>query len=398
MRVHFLMKGLKLNILLTLSLLVSPLLTIPGIVAGLFVRNKVAIIFLSIVFGLIGFQIIPSETSDLARHSMLYEDMKTMDYQGFLEVLEIKPDFLFYLFMYIMAKMSLSPQWLTAVTVFVIVYNYLKVYHNAFKNKPVQTYLLGIFVLLLSFKWSLLFLGLRNYLAFSFVLVAIYQGIIENKKGRYWLLLLASVIHFSSIVFIPVYFLLTLSKWNGVKFRNLFFISFIFLFFTKSTLLYFLDLIPTTELINKKIVGYLSKEDIIERAISVNIAAQISFFIQFLWFYYGSIFLILTSNYKSKYRDVTYVLFVILNLFFISPDTFNRLGFVARPFLLFLMLHEIKILNRKLWFIGYILLLVLYALVDIYSIKDVYSWSLFNLNALTTLGILLKDYFINPIN
>jgi hypothetical protein len=388
---------LKIRLSLIFTIIISPLLSIPAMVYGLLKKDKVVFTFIALAFALIGYQMIPTELSDLTKHYALFEEMKTMSLNGLFEVFKRKPDFLFYLGMYLLAKAGFAAPWIVFITVYISLKNYFKIYHELFSSAPLKLYLLGFFLLILSIKWSFLFLGLRNYLGYSFAFLALFNLVIGKRSSNYIYLLLACFIHFTSLVFLPIYYLLKISKGNGVKFRNVFLLSFIFVLLTKDILLSILQIVPSTELIEAKINGYLGKDDLVEREINSSVSAYISYSIQFLWYYFGALFLVLTINKRSKIRDAVYILFAITNVFFVSPDTFNRLGIIVRPALLFLILCEIDQKFRKIWLYIFIVLLLMYAFVDFYITKNVYFWSLFQLDALTTISMLLKEYYIQPI-
>ncbi|ELR68648.1 hypothetical protein C900_00159 [Fulvivirga imtechensis AK7] len=379
-------------------LLVSPILTFPVILFGLIKRYKLALILLGLSFALISYQIIPRSTSDLAQHYKLFEAFTKMSFDEFLIYLQKRPDFLFYYSLFFFSKTGLSPQWFTAAITYITVNNILRVYHFQFKKSSTSVYIFGIIILLLSIQWSLLFSGLRNYLAFSFVVLAIYNGIILKKRFSFWWIILGCMIHYSSIVFIPIYWLLVKNRNKKNTCKAFFLLSIPFVFLSKDMLLQFIQLFPLPESLVFKMNWYLGKDDIIQEAIKASFAARISFFLQFLWVYFAYVYLLLTIRRTSYLRNIIYTIFFLLNIFFAAPDPFNRFCYVARIFFLLLLLFELKYYRDKIPLYMFSMLMLIYGFVDFYITKDVYFWSLFNTDALTTIGILSKDYFIQPVD
>ncbi|RDY59827.1 EpsG family protein [Flagellimonas nanhaiensis] len=382
----------KYNVVSLLTLLVSPWLSAPFIFFGVFKKSRGALTLLAIFYALLSYHIIPLETNDLASHYRFFEQIEQMNLDQLGVLLESRADSMFYILMFVFSKLGLSAQVLFAFITFLTLENFFRVYYSMFKYSDKKTYGIGIVFLLLSFLWSFIFLGVRNYFAFSFVLVAFNQGVFKKKhlQGYLWLLL-SSTIHFSSIVFFPIYMALLYGNNNRNYARNMFLISLLFVFLTKKTLLGIALLLPFPEQIQEKLLWYLTGKDIVEIGIENSISGRILYIILGLWMYLGYIYLFVTIRRKSILRNLTYFLFFLLNVLSVAPDPQKRYAYMARPILLFLVVYEYGIYKNKLFIYLFMVAMLLFSLVDIYVTKNIYMESFLNFGSLTTIGILSKQ-------
>lgn len=380
------------NVVSLLTLLVSPWLSAPFIFFGVFKKSRGALTLLAIFYALLSYHIIPLETNDLASHYRFFEQIDKMNFDQLGVLLESRADSLFYILMFVFSKLGLSAQFLFGLITFLTLENFFRVYYSMFKDSDKKTYCIGVVFLLLSFLWSFIFLGVRNYFAFSFVLIAFNQGVFKKKhlQGYLWLLL-SSTIHFSSIVFFPIYMVLLYSDNNRNYARNLFLVSFLFVFLTKQRLLEIALLLPLPIQIQEKVLWYFTGKDIVEIGIENSISGRILYIILGLWMYLAYLYLFVTIRRKSVLRNLTYFLFFLLNVLSVAPDPQKRYAYLARPILLFLVVYEYSIYKNKSFIYLFMFAMLLFSLVDMYVTKNIYLESFFNFGSLTTIGILGKQ-------
>ncbi len=375
-----------------MAFLLSPFLALPGIVFGIIKKQRTALILFTIFVALIEYQLIPKTIDDLARHYALFEEMGDMSIKSFLNYLKTRPDFLFYWIMYMFAKMGLSARLFASFVVFLTLNNFFLVFYRFFKQSSVNLFSVGLLMLIFSFQWKLLLMGLRNYMAFSFVFLAFFNAFFEKGRKGYPYLIIACFIHFSSILFVPVYLVFNRIKKQDAVCLILFICSLGFVFIPKEFLLTAIAILPLKGNIQEKAIGYLTGLDIIEEAMLESKSAVVLYYIKILWTYFAYVYLLITYKRKSILRNLVYVLLFIMNVFSAAPDIFTRIGYVARPVLIFLIIYEcFRRHKNKLFLQLFFLVFLLYNFTIIYILKDVLFNSLFDMNTLFTYSIFTED-------
>jgi len=379
-----------------LMFLLSPILSLPLILRDLYSNKNSSLILISLTFGIVSFLYIPRESNDKAYYHLLYENLSSLDIQGFFIFLSEKPDFLFYTLLYLFSKSGIPIQFLflfiTALTVWIWLFSFRKfTNHNNLKTKD---YFIFLTLILISFSIDHLISGVRNYLAFSFILLGFLSSGINNNKTKGLLyIILAIAIHFSSIIFLPFYFIFILfpKRYNFYKF--LFIFSFIFIITPRELLLQFADQLKLPSAIQNKAESYLGEKDFIENSLSIgNFNNYLKIFFYELWTFFAWAYLFITINRKSIFRNLTYTSFAVSNLFYSAPDTYYRYILVAQFFFLVLLLVEYDFYSKFLKFSK--ILLVVFALNllgNIYVYREQFIKSYFNINSTTLITILLKE-------
>ncbi|UII77602.1 EpsG family protein [Flagellimonas sp. HMM57] len=387
------------NLLISgVGLLLSPFLALPGVILGILKKQSSALFLLAVLFGLVEYQIIPKIIDDLARHYDLFEDMSSMSISRFFKYLSTRPDFLFYWIMYIFSKLGFSARFFASTVVFFILSNFFLVFHRLFNKYSSRLFTAGLLMLLLSFQWKLLLMGLRNYWGFSFVLLAFYFYFFEKSKKGHIYLILACFIHFSSILFVPVYIFFGRVKNEDLLCRVLFICSLGFVFIPKEALLVMVTLLPLKGNLQQKALGYLTGLDVIEEAMQESFGAVILYYIKILWTYFAYLYLLFTYKRKSLLRNMVYILVFTMNIFSAAPDIFTRIGYVVRPMMVFLILFELaKGYKNKFYLQLFFLILLLYTSTLVFILKDVLFNSLFDINSLITLMLLVEDAPLSEI-
>ncbi len=321
------------DITIGLLFLVLPFWTVPLAIFQFFkTRRSFYTLLISIFFGLTASLLAP--TGDLYRLYITYFDFQESNFEGFLDLIALKPDFLFYLLLYVFAKIGLSIR----LIVFGLVFTY---FHLSFKlllkqKVAVSAALMILFVMQFDFLLQGLFL--RFPLSMLIVIYAFLRNMEERKWVLVWLII-ASMVHFAALVTIPIYFL------SRIKYRrlNILFLvslfimpfgSYIFIFLTTHFLEYFPE-IPLKLKIESYFLGYWALEYFDDRTWK----ALLQFYAERVLYLFVLLYFLLTKN-TNKYRLQVIPFLILINVLFSFPNLFSRYSILAIFFGLFTIIIE----------------------------------------------------------
>ena len=321
------------DITIGLLFLVLPFWTVPLAIFQFFkTRRSFYTLLISIFFGLTASLLAP--TGDLYRLYITYFDFQESNFEGFLDLIALKPDFLFYLLLYVFAKIGLSIR----LIVFGLVFTY---FHLSFKlllkqKVAVSAALMVLFVMQFDFLLQGLFL--RFPLSMLIVIYAFLRNMEERKWVLVWLII-ASMVHFAALVTIPIYFL------SRIKYRrlNILFLvslfimpfgSYIFIFLTTHFLEYFPE-IPLKLKIESYFLGYWALEYFDDRTWK----ALLQFYAERVLYLFVLLYFLLTKN-TNKYRLQVIPFLILINVLFSFPNLFSRYSILAIFFGLFTIIIE----------------------------------------------------------
>lgn len=376
--------------------LLSPFLSIPLILKDIYKRKGNSLVLLACIFGILSYAYIPAVTNDKAYYYLLFQNFKFYDFIDFTTFLADKPDFIFYFLIFLFAKIGISIQvlflLLTSITVGTWLYSF-----NTISNKYNllnKEYFLFFMLVLFSFSLPYLLSGTRNYLSFSFVLLAFLKGIIESrKKVGLFFILLSIFIHFSSFLFLPVYLLLVFYPAKQKWYKLFFLISFIFLFIPREFLFDIATNLNLSGVYKTKIEAYLDEEGFIENSISTgNINNYLRIFFYGLWTYLAYIYIFITFKRKSLLRNIVLVTFGVAHIFYAAPTTYFRFLLIPQIFFILLLIYEYSE-HRNLLKYSRILLIILFLnfFGNIYASRGQYLKSYWDISSLTFITIFMED-------
>ncbi|WP_299434148.1 EpsG family protein [uncultured Aquimarina sp.] len=378
-----------------LLFIISPLLALPSIFISVYNRNKFCLVLLMIFASLITYQLIPSETKDLYQFYRFYKKIKNIGFEDFLFTLSAQKrlDFVVYFGIYFFAKLGLSGQLFFAICTFITLYLIYAVYEKLVRDIEISNrdYFLGIVSIFISIELMGLYSGIRNILAVSIAIYGFYTGLFEDKKIKGFLFIaLGTFTHFGILLFVPVYIFGIFWKLRTKIVFIIYLISFFFLLFTKQYLHDIALSLPLPESFDAKIKGYLQGLDFIEKGIKGSVSAYLSYKIRISWIYFAHIYMFLTFNRKSSYRNIVILLMSMLNIFSVTPDIQLRLTYLVELMFIFLLFYEYKCSNNKFFLKLFFIFLIPSFFVNLIVLRDYFIESLFNKNFLTLIGILLK--------
>lgn len=386
---------IKLNITKIIFLL-SPLLSIPLILKDVYHNKMSGYVLAALIFALAGYFYQPSQTGDKAYYFELHEMFKTFNLDVFILYLATgKTDYVFYLIIFIFAKLGFTFPVTAAFITGTTVYLYLYLFRvNVIKfqlNKKTSFFFFIMIIATLSLPS--LFSGMRFNLATAFVLWGLYKSIIEEKNinGILWLVL-ATLTHFSAVVFLPLIILYTLSKKNITLLKITFLFSFIFLFIPKEHLVQYLGFLDLNAVYLDKMNAYVveQKSDVI-----TNTGHLIYLVAYKMWYYLAGIYLlynIVKIGKNNNYLNLMLMLYILLNIVDFSQTVFNRYALIAVFFFILLLMHDYAIYKKgHIFRIALLSFLIATTALDILVQRDNFSNSYMRFEVLTLPTIILTD-------
>lgn len=314
---------------------ILPFLSLPLVLFQFFkTRRKFYSILISVFFALTASLLAP--TGDLYRIYIIYFDFQQTSFDGFLSFLSVKPDFLFYVLLYVFAQIGLSVR----ILIFVLIFSFFQLSFNLLLKQKKQISILVILLFILQFDFLLQGLFLRFPLSMLIVIYAFINRL-EEKRHVLLLLILASMIHFAALITIPVYFL---SRMKFKKLKILLLISLfimplgsiILVFLTNQLLPYFPDT-PLKTKIDSYFLGYWALEYFEDRTWK----ALLQFYFERILYILILFYFILTRG-ENKYRKQIIPFLVLINVLFMFPNLFSRYSILANFFGLYTIIQEGK--------------------------------------------------------
>lgn len=361
----------------TIIFLLSPVLSIPFILNGIYNKNKRSVFLFVILVGIISFSYIPSITNDKADYYYLYQDFSTYSFADFREyILLYKVDFIFYFFIYIFALINIPLHFLFLIVTVFTVAIYFKLFLELAKCLPtLKNSLFFIYFLLFLFSLSPpnLLSGVRYFMAISIVLNSFVNYILFKKNFLHCLLLLilAALTHFSTLVFIPVFLLISLKPKSNKFYRSIFLISFLFVLIPRSFLLDQLSNISLFDTLDSKVQSYLGEKDAIENSLLIgnwNNASKI--FLNTLWVFILYFYLIITRKKNSPIKNLLLLVLSVCNIFYSAPTIYQRYQILALIlFIILLFMDNFKKENNLKTIYTLLIILSLNFFGDVYAMR-----------------------------
>ena len=326
------------DIVVSILFVISPFWTMPIVLFQLFkTRRSFYAILISVFFGLTASLLAP--TGDLYRLYMDYFYFQNGDFNTYMNYIRDKPDFLFYFILYAFAKLGLSLRLL----IFILIFSFYQLSFNLLLKKEKYFGVFVIILFILQFDFLLHGLFLRFPLSMLIVIYATLNKL-EGKKYVLLLLILASVIHFSALITIPLFYL---SKMNFKKLNLYFLLSLIIMPFGSFILIYLVSNLlelypdmPLSEKLNSYFLGYWSLEYFEDRTWK----ALLLFYFERAFYIIILLYFIFTRN-LNKYRKQALVFFILINVLFSFPNLFSRFSILGIFFGLFAIIQENKKTN-----------------------------------------------------
>lgn len=331
--------------LLNLMLFIfSPFLAIPSIIYGVINKSKFSLLLLILMFGLVSYMYVPNFEDDKARYFEIYENYRDGSFmEMFTYFFLSSQDFILQTLFYVASQIDLPAQLVfstvTIITISFIFFIYYKII-NSFENN-LKLGLLSFILLICSISYLDLLSGTRFMFATSFVLLSFYLGLVEKKKWPFLLLFVAIFIHFSTLIFIPVYFALKFLPDKNKIFRLIFIISLIFLILPKSFAISLFEMLGLGGALQEKGKVYLDGNDFMEEGLGDSFGTIVIFYVSILWIFMGYLYLFLTFKRENLFRNMVFLVGALINIFYATPTIFLRYAIVLKLLFVFMLIYEL---------------------------------------------------------
>lgn len=364
------LKWKKLDLISLGVFLISPFLAISTIFIGIVNKSKFSLQLLVLLFGVVSFIYIPHFSNDRARYFELYQDFKDGTFLELFAFLMLTgQDFILQSMFYFASQINLSAQFVFAFTTIVTMSLIFSIYYKITSKQEtkLEFRFLSLLLLCCAIPYVDLFSGTRFMFATSFVLTGLYLGIVERKFFSFFLILIGAFIHFSTLVFIPIFFILFFFPHNNKLYKWLFLVSIFFMFMPQEILNSMLSIIGFSGGLEIKKEAYLEGEDFIKKGLEESYLLRIGVFINLLWIFGSYFYLLLTKDRNSVLRNVYIFTATIINLFYSIPTIFYRYSIILKFLFVFLLIFELYRYNKRKITYFFIVIAALILFFDIIS-------------------------------
>lgn len=368
----------------------------PFLLKDIYLRKKDSLFWFALFLGILAYLYLPSLSQDGAGRYLLYEKFIGLSISDFYHnYLVHRSDYVFYTLIFLAAYVGLKFQLLLFLFAFFNAYVPLYVFKKIVASRHLASskYFQLFILVVLTYSVTFLFSGVRNNVAFSFVILGFYFALYAQKK--YWpilLVVLGVLTHFSAIVYLPLLLL-----YQRIPYKLLLFLFFSFAvvsFVIPAGLVQslFLDIELGSELYDTKVEAYSSTSYGTASSTEATIFAKVLFT---LWFYVSLLYVFLTLERQRNFTSLkTYLIFALPVLLFIAfPGVFNRYLVVLKFFFVLLLVEDSYYWNNKRWRNIFMVLLLIQPVYDVFRLLlPSFIAGYFRLENMTLVQILFQTY------
>lgn len=364
------MKFKKIDLFNAGVFIISPFLAIPTIFLGVVNKSRFSLQLLVLLFSVVSFIYVPHVSNDRARYFELYVDFKDSTFiELFAYLMLTGQDFILQSMFYFASQINLPAQFVfaftTAITTSLIFAVFYKITNQEETNVDLR--FLSLLILCCAMPYVDLLSGTRFMFAASFVFMGFYLGIIERKFYAFFLMLIAAFIHFSTLVFVPIYLVLFFFPNNNKTYKTLFLISLFFMLLPQEILNTIFNIIGFSGGLETKREAYLEGEDFVKKGLEESYLLRIGNFITLIWIFGNYIYLLLTKNRNSTLRNIVFFTAAIVNVFYSVPTVFYRYSAILKFLFVFLLIFEVYKYKQKIIMYFFTMLLACILFLDIIS-------------------------------
>jgi hypothetical protein len=376
--------------------LISPFLFFPILYRGLLNCKKYSIELTSFLFGLISYSYIPSITNDKVHYFEIfteYGDVNTFEFIA-LNLLSSQ-DFILQLIFHLASKLFIPVNFVFGLITYITVGLILKtvkliIEHRNNEKIKMNTAMLALFFL--SFSFLDLLSGIRFVFAGSFVLYAIYFGLLKKKiLLPFFLLLFASFIHFSTLIFIPIFLCLKLIK-NQNFYKFIFIGSLLFIILPKEIIQNVIAYFNLSSALESKSNSYLNNDDFVKSGIIYGTIGNFVIYIFSLtWIFCSYVYALFQKHNNSILMNVFLLVAAVMNFLYSFPTIFLRYSIVLKFIFSILLLENYYKTKNKKTILFFISLYSLGILSQIIISRNNIITSFFNLDIISTIFLVFND-------
>lgn len=390
---HF--KFNKISLLNIVLFVIAPFLAIPMIFVGIVNKSKISLQLLVLLFGIVGYMYIPNLSDDRATYFELYDNFKNSSYIELFAYLMLQgQDFILQSMFYIASQLNISAQFVFAIVTLISMSLIFSIYYRITEKELYSNLVYRFYALILiciSIPYLDLLSGTRYMFAISFVLMAFYTGLIERKKIAFLLILIAPFIHFSSLVFIPVFFILYFFPNNDRKYMLLFLVSLIFLLIPATFIGSLFNLFGLSGGLAVKQEAYLEGEDFVKKGLEESYIIRIVFMLEMVWIYLMYVFLIFSSKSTGVFKNMVLLSATIINIFYSVPTIFFRYAIFLKLIFVFFLIREVYLYKQKVWLLLFMSILFTLFFFQIISGLPNIMKTFFDRDTILLIQIILKN-------
>lgn len=376
--------------------LLSPILSFPFVIYGIYKNNKSSIVLFCLILSIMSYGFISGYGNDKSYYIYLYKEFELMSFHGFLEYILDKADFIFYILIYIFSLLKIPFDFFSMFVTFLTLYIIFIGVCNFLENYEYKNFFIPVSFVILSLSIPDLFSGMRNYLSIAFIFYSLSLLVsnnlnIKNRYAKIYIFMIMGVLtHFSSIVYLLVFLCFRFANIKIIKL--FFFLSLGFFFISKEFLTNLFLLFNFSDVYSSKIDFYVSGDGFIANSIEVgNLNNKLRILFNLSWFYLCLFFCFLNIKNNNSSFILLLCMMIFCNFAYSSVDLLVRYGLLVN---LFFLLNVFVIGNFKLKNILLIVMFVVYFLSWIFNfmlMRDQFFLSYSNLNILTIPTMLYID-------
>lgn len=340
-------------------------------------------LYISLFMALFGAILIPAKSYDILRY---YEKFDLLDSTtNFVENLKDQNDILVPTYYLFLKKMNLKKELIPFFSIFITYFLSLKIFYKIFKSNLLETKYLYLIYLIyfinIDFRGSLF--GVRNTPAILLSIYGVYKYYIENKKIGLIYLILGSMTHIMTLIYIFILiFLEVIPKKICLKISKIIFlVSICGFFLTPKILENIIKIIPMSDSYKTHILYYITGYWATGYLEDANIKQKIFDLLMNFRKYWSILYLISLFNEKkidSKFLSFTFFSMSISNFLGILPNLSGR--YYVLPYYLSLIILLMKIRDtKKIGRMGCLagITIIIYFLACIYEMKETYFLSFY---------------------
>jgi hypothetical protein len=358
--------------------------------------KKYSIELIGFLFGIISYTYIPSITNDKVHYIEIYTEYGQVNIFEFIAFnLLSTQDFILQLIFHLASKIFIPVNIVFGLVTYSTVVLILKTIKLIIENRSNEKNIINttiIILFLLSFSFLDLLSGIRFVFAGSVVLYAIYYGLLKNKLFLpFFLLIVASLIHFSTLIFIPIFLCLKLIK-NHHFYKYIFIGSLLFIMLPIEIIQNGISYFNLSTALESKSNDYLNNDDFVKTGIINGTFGNLIIYIfSITWIFCSYLYVIFKKYKTSIYANIFFLMASAMNVFYSFPTIFLRYSIILKfVFSILLLENYIKTKNKTALLFFIIIYSLSFFSQIIISRNNIFA-SFFNMDIISSVLILFND-------
>lgn len=378
--------------------LLYPVYTLPFIISSMFRNERFGYLMFSLFMGYLAYLMVPYDTMDITRH---YETFQLLSSSSFSEIGQLGRsfDYAFYVYVWSMAHLGLPKEFIPFSVIFLIYSFYFLALKKVLDNTPARDVekkhllsvraltILGVFLLFNEIRFVGNASGLRNPLAFSMFIYAIFELLYSKRRIKF--LSLSIVATFIHISVLPVIIIFLATKWIRTLRLNrwLLIIAYVILLTGTAGILFSLIIKGLEPILRQFGLYFHAYMDVdgawglgfyedknIRTIVFEKILKPLPLYLA------GGYFLVVTKYIQKDLARFLLLFFVFIALVSISRTMLDRYSVLFVMLFIYFLIIELQYKTltsiKKLFLVGFVSALLLVDIGGLYKYRDIYwrSW------------------------